>query len=189
MTRDTRSASEKPPRERPIDSWLSGTSTLGNFHLMIYIYSDISPTAIFALIFSIFLRESSHIMQLFLTVFLFFNILEFTYACQQWKVGFVTKENACELDAGHWRNACLDLTYDYIEYSRSNGARLGHDITGTTSCDTCDTKNPKCYCRITFWRYREWMGTTIPYLENAVWSYDKNGDVFGKIPHKNIDCD
>ncbi|EKG22455.1 hypothetical protein MPH_00190 [Macrophomina phaseolina MS6] len=120
----------------------------------------------------------------------FLNLFSVAYGCQQWKIGFVSRERACEVDgAGRLRNVCGDLAYRYIQYSLANGVRLGRDITGTTSCDPCDDPNPKCYCRITFWRFREWMGTQVPYLSDNNWLYDKDGDAFGKIPHKNIDCD
>ncbi|PSN59679.1 hypothetical protein BS50DRAFT_640827 [Corynespora cassiicola Philippines] len=126
-------------------------------------------------------------MKVLLSIIFLYNTLGFVTACQQWKVGYASKGTACELDAGYWRNKCRDMSWKYIDYSRKNQERLGRDIGGDAYCDPCTNNDPKCYCRVTFWRYKEWMGQTIPYFEDADWAIDST-DPFEKLPHKNVDC-
>ncbi|PSN63247.1 hypothetical protein BS50DRAFT_648740 [Corynespora cassiicola Philippines] len=128
-------------------------------------------------------------MKLLLPILFLCNLFGFAAACTQWKAGFVSKQSACELDTGYWGNTCRDLTYKYIDYSNKNQARLGRDITSQLYCDPCGAVEARCYCRLHFWRIREWMGWSLPHIEDNDWAYDQAGDPFEQKNHENVKCD
>ncbi|CBX92927.1 hypothetical protein LEMA_P038280.1 [Plenodomus lingam JN3] len=113
-------------------------------------------------------------MQPLVPILFFANLLGLSSACSQYRIDYAANNQTCEKDAGKWRNLCSDLAYQYLQWTKVNGGRLGHDIRPVTYCNTCDMQDPRCYCSVSFMRLREWMGTTIPTIPDPNWHVDKS---------------
>ncbi|KNG49654.1 pathogenesis related protein [Stemphylium lycopersici] len=127
-------------------------------------------------------------MKLVSTILLTTQIVGIALGCTQYKIGYKSKSTACELDGNTWRNHCRDLLFQYTQYTEQHDGRLGKDMTQDVSCDPCDWKNQHCYCTVSFWRFREWLGTEIPTMKHDSWVLDGNNPA-GQIGSKTVDCD
>ncbi|CBX90983.1 hypothetical protein LEMA_P060170.1 [Plenodomus lingam JN3] len=129
-------------------------------------------------------------MKFLAQIFFFAHLSGLAWSCTQYGIGYASRANetACETSAPKYLNYCRDLAFEYNEYSLKNMVRLGGTIAAHTNCDPCNHPQPRCYCEVGFWRYKEWLGTDVPKLNHTHLVYNEESPM-RRLSGKTVKCD
>ncbi|KAF4300726.1 hypothetical protein GTA08_BOTSDO07337 [Botryosphaeria dothidea] len=125
-------------------------------------------------------------MQLLTTTLTILSLSTAALGCTRHTIQFKSAKATCTDGAAPFNTGCGAIRETIKTFSANNENIYGQALTSQfTGCDSCTAVDPRCYCTVTAWRFREWQ-TTSNTFDLGDWEISNN---WTPLDSKTVDCD